>query len=130
MTIAAMLAILMFPLTWLVSIRRALIGKARGTITAAAFGDTGDDTLRRRIRAFGNFTEYVPMSLIMLAMAESAGASATMVWILGGMLLAGRIIHAGGMLYSDSPVPRAVGMMLTYPSFLVPAGWLLLNIYG
>lgn len=47
-TIAACLAIIMFPLTLQISMRRKSIGNV-------VFGDGNDDVLRRRIRAFGNF---------------------------------------------------------------------------
>lgn len=61
------LAILMLPLTMLVSVRRAVLGKAAGEIARYTFGDGNDDLLRRRVRAFGNFAEYTPMCSIMLA---------------------------------------------------------------
>lgn len=124
-TIAACLALIMFPLTLQVSMRRAALGKAMGKLNGVAFGDGDDDVLRRRIRAFGNFTEYAPMCLLMLALTENAGASPTFIWTIGGLLLFGRALHALGMLYTNSPVPRAIAMFMTYAAFLVPAFWLL-----
>jgi uncharacterized membrane protein YecN with MAPEG domain len=120
-TIASALAILMFPLTMAVSLQRLALGKAMGDLTGAVFGDADDDTLRRRIRAFGNFIEYAPFCVLMLALFESAGASTLWMWSLGASLILGRVIHAAGMLYARSPVPRAIGMMLTYVAFLGPA---------
>ena len=113
-TIAAALAALMFPLTLGVSLRRAGLGKEMGDLAGVAFGDAGDDVLRRRIRAFGNFIEYAPFCLILLALFESAGASPNWVWAIGGLLVLGRITHALGMLYSNSPAPRAAGMFMTW----------------
>ena len=107
--------------------QRAALGKEKGDITAFVFGDGNDDVLRRRIRAFGNFIEYVPMCLLMLALIEFASASRTLLWSIGGLLLAGRILHAIGMLYADSPAPRGIAMFMTYATLLVPAGWLLLT---
>lgn len=130
MTIAALLALFMFLLSWQVSMRRLAIGKSKGDVAAAAFGEGTDDTLRRRVRAFGNFIEYTPICLIMLAMAEYSGAGDTLMWSVGGLLIAGRIVHAAGMLYSSSPAPRAIGMTMTYPSFVLLPIWLLINIYG
>ena len=127
--IATLLAILMFPLTSLVSMRRAAIGEAEGELTAAVFGDHDDETLRRRSRAFGNFIEYVPMCLIMLALLELSGGSALLVWSIGGLLVVGRVLHALGMLYANSPIPRGLAMFMTYATFLLPAGWLLLNFW-
>ena len=37
-------------------------------------GDGGDATLSRRIRAHGNFAEYVPLSLILILLVEESGA--------------------------------------------------------
>lgn len=72
---AASLAMIMLPLTLQVSLRRVAIG-------SVVFGDGGDDVLRRRIRAFGNFTEYTPLCLILLALLEAQGAGAT--WLDNG----------------------------------------------
>jgi len=123
--IAAILALMMFPLTMIVSFKRIEIGKSSGNLTEAAIGDYDDDGLRRRIRAFGSFTEYVPMCLIMLALIEFGGESIVLLWSLGLALIAGRVIHVGGMLYANNPAFRATGMMLTYVAFVVPAIWLL-----
>ncbi len=122
-TIAALLAILMFPLTLQVSILR----KSLGNVT---FGDADDPVLRRRIRAFGNFAEYTPLCLVLLALVELQGASAGFAWSVGALLLAGRLIHALGMLYVNSPAPRGVGMFMTYAAFLLPAGWMLVHFYA
>ena len=54
---AGVFALLMVPLSLQVSMRRAQLG-------GMAFGDGGDDVLRRRIRAHGNFIEYVPTAVI------------------------------------------------------------------
>lgn len=126
-TVAALLALLMFPLTLSVSMRRLALGKAKGDVTAFVFGDGNDDTLRRRIRAFGNFIEYVPMCLVMLALTELGGASQGFLWSMGGLLVVGRILHALGMLYAHSPAPRGLAMFMTYLTFLGPALWLLLE---
>jgi uncharacterized membrane protein YecN with MAPEG domain len=127
-TIAAPLAILMFVLTVLVSLRRIQLGKEAGNIAKFVFGHGSDETLRHRIRAFGNFIEYVPMALLMLAFIEIQGASAILVWWLGGFFAAGRILHAIGMLYTPRfPLPRAIGMLPSYAVLLVSAGWLIFN---
>lgn len=66
----------------------------------------------------------------MLALVEIGRASTTVLWTVGGLLLLGRIIHALGMLYADTPVPRAIAMFMTYAAFLVPAVWLLIYVWG
>lgn len=127
--IAACLALMMFPLTLNVSMRRVAVGKAMGDVAGAAFGDGGDLRLKRAIRAFGNFVEYVPTCLVMLALAETAGASETMLWTVGLVFVAGRITHALGMLFSASPALRVIGMFATYAGLLVPGAWLLMRLW-
>ncbi len=123
--VAIVLVVIMLPLTMQISMRRAMLGKEMGDLAGVAFGDNGDLPLRRRIRAFGNFTEYAPLGLIVLLLMEGAGASVTLVWSAGISLISGRVVHAGGMLYSGSPMPRAIGMMFTYVAMALPAVWLL-----
>lgn len=124
-TIASVLALIMLPLTLQVSLRRTALGKAQNNLTAFVFGDGDDETLRRRIRAFGNFVEYVPLCLIMLGLLEIAQASHSLLWSVGGLLVGGRLLHAVGMLYANNPASRGLGMLMTYGAFLIPAVWLL-----
>jgi hypothetical protein len=113
----------MLPLTVLISMRRKSLGNV-------VFGDGGDIVLRRRIRAFGNFVEYAPFCLLLLALMELQGAPSTWLWVVGGLLAAGRVVHALGMLFVESAAPRGVGMMATYAAFLIPAVWFVLNLRG
>ena len=129
-TIAAFLAILMFPLTLQVSMRRIALVRAKGNPAASLIGDGDDEVLRRRVCAFGNFTEYVPICLVLLTLTELAGASTTLLWSIGGLLLTGRILHALGMAYVDSGALRGIATIMTYPAFLIPAGWLLMHVWG
>ena len=92
----------------------------------APFGDARDETLRRRIRAQGNFVEYVPLSLITLGFVEASVASSWMIVTLGGALVAGRALHAVGMLGGSTPL-RAGGMVLTYLSLLGGAFRIVIN---
>jgi len=123
--IAGLLALAVIPLAMQISLRRIALGKSAGDITEVAFGHGDDATLRRRIRAFGNFSEYVPIALIVVALMELQGGPSLWIWIAGAALLLGRTLHGLGMLYAESPTPRAMGMMLTYTAILIPALWLL-----
>ena len=49
------------------------------------------------IRAHGNFAEYVPLALLMLALLELAGTAAAVVWTCGLVLLLARLAHAIGL---------------------------------
>ncbi len=128
--VAAALAAVMLPLTIQVSMRRVALGKAMGDLAGVAFGDGGDEVLRRRIRAFGNFAEYAPMGLVLLALLETGGAPASWTWAAGVSLLVGRIAHATGMLTSTRPTLRVVGMTLTYVALGIPAVWFVVRAAG
>lgn len=46
-----------------------------------SLGDGGERDMRRRVRAHGNFTEIVPMSLILLYLAEQSVLSQQVQWV-------------------------------------------------
>ena len=128
-TLAALLALLAVPLTIQISARRAVIGMKAGKTDQAVFGDDGDPMLRNSIRAFGNFIEYTPLALILLALMEAQGAAAALLWWLGGAFVVGRLVHAISMTFIPrNPAPRGLAMFVTYAAFLVPAWWLLTQI--
>ncbi|WP_376695044.1 MAPEG family protein [Wenzhouxiangella sp. EGI_FJ10305] len=57
-------------------------------------GSGGHESLNLAVRAHANFAEYVPMSLIMLALVEAGTAApAWVLHLLGLGLLAGRLMH-------------------------------------
>jgi hypothetical protein len=97
-------------------------------------GSGGVDDLERAIRAQANFTEYVPIALILLACLEFNGAPLWLIAILGIALVAGRVIHAKGI---NQPPPhfsnRVIGMRLTITALIMLAvfnlAWLLLQLW-
>lgn len=88
--------------------------------------DSNGDSLRRRIRAQGNFTEYVPLGLIGLGLVEARAAPAWLLVIVAGALALGRRLHVIGMLATTSL--RGIGMLLTCLAFLLAAGRLLISL--
>jgi uncharacterized membrane protein YecN with MAPEG domain len=68
-----------------------------------SIGDAGDPRLLERIRRHGNFVEWVPFVLILMALAEANGAGAVWVHITGVLLVAGRVVHPFGLKH-DNPV--------------------------
>ena len=62
-----------------------------------ALGDGDNEVLRRRIRAHGNFVEFVPIALLLLALAEHTGMGSLFIHLFGVVLLAARIAHAYGI---------------------------------
>jgi hypothetical protein len=118
--LAGLFALFMVPLSLQVSMRR---GKVK-----VKYGDAKDETLRRRIRAHGNFAEYVPMALIVLALLEYSGGTTALVWGLGAAFLASRVLHAAGMLYTSTSMLQVIGMVLQHVAFLVAGVRLVLGI--
>ena len=79
-----------------------------------SLGDGGDELLARRIRAHGNFVEYVPMALILMVMIEERGAEAVLVHGLNGALVLGRLMHAFALSsLTLRPFHRTGGVALT-----------------
>ena len=78
-------------------------------------GHGDDDRLERWIRIHGNFAEYVPMALVLLALIELQGAASWLLHALGAALVVGRLAHAQGFAGSPGESPgRAVGMLATF----------------
>lgn len=118
--IAGLFALMVVPLSFQITMRRFKV--------RTVFGDAGDETLRRRIRALGNFTEYVPLALIVLGLVEGQGAPSLLVWPLGIAFLASRMAHAVGMLYSATPTLRAIGMLVQHTAFITSGTWLVFGV--
>lgn len=93
---------------------RVIGARRRGGI---GLGDGGDRSLQRRIRAQGNFAEYVPIVLLLMLPAEWQGVASWVLHLVGGCLLVGRIVHALSISREpEIPVGRVIGMALTFTS--------------
>ncbi len=57
----------------------------------------GDATMMRRVRSQGNFGEYVPFALLLIALLEADGAGHLLIQILLLVLLLGRVLHPFGL---------------------------------
>lgn len=86
---AGLLGLMLIALSMSVSMARRSV--------RASIGDGGDEILRRRIRAHGNFAEFVPLTVLLLALSEHLGLGTLFIHILGLILLAARIAHAYGI---------------------------------
>lgn len=90
---AGLLSIVLFVLSYrVVQVRRQGI----------TLGDGGDPVLQRRIRAHGNFTEYVPTILILVALLEFNETPDLVIHVLGFALLVARCLHGYAMSFTDS----------------------------
>lgn len=101
---AALLALL---IVWL-SLRVITMRRAQ----KVRLGDGGEPELQVAIRAHGNATEYIPVSLILLVLLELSGAYPALVHTGGIAVLAGRLLHARGLL-TENLRYRILGMQVT-----------------
>lgn len=113
MPITAFYASLLAFLFLLLSAR--VIAQRREARVEIGHGESAE--LLRRARVHANFTEYVPIALLLLAFAESLKAPSIALHVIGVALVIGRYVHA----YALSQTPhilklRALGMTLTLAS--------------
>jgi len=100
-----------------------------------SLGTGGNVDLERAIRAQGNFAEYVPIAIILIACLELNGAPWWLVAVPGISLTTGRVLHSIGI---NQPPPnfsnRIRGMQLTFFTLWASAGmniaWTLYKLAG
>lgn len=89
-------------------------------------GDGGKPEMVGAVRAFGNFAEYVPLIIVLMALGEMLGEPKWLTHALGIGLLAGRLLHAYGFSKTTGTSPgRFLGTNLTWIALLVSGGWLI-----
>ena len=109
----------------------AVIGLRRKN--KVGLGSGGNEDLERAIRAQGNFAEYVPFGIILIACIELNGAPWWLVALPGITLIIGRLIHAVGI---NQPPPdfskRVLGMKFTFYTLItlvvLNLGWTLYKL--
>jgi uncharacterized membrane protein YecN with MAPEG domain len=113
MTVTSLYAGLLALLLTVLSVR-VILGRRTFGIS---LGTGGNAALERRMRAQGNFAEYAPIGLLLLALLEFSGLQAITLHILGSFLLVGRLMHAWAFWFERSNAfCRIVGMALTLTS--------------
>lgn len=84
--------------------------------------DGGNKDLAKAIRVHGNFSEYVPVALILFACYELNHASVIMLHALGAALVVGRALHVIGLSKTIGvSMQRQVGMLSTFFVILILA---------
>lgn len=91
-----------------------------------AFGDGGNPDMIRRIRAHGNFAEYVPFALLLIFLVDQSQFQPLIVHLLGIVLVIARILHVAG-IYKEIFRLRVTGMVLTMLVFIVASIILLIH---
>lgn len=125
--LAAVLTVIFIKLSF------AVIGLRRKN--KIGLGSGGHEDLERAIRAQGNFSEYVPLGIILIACLELNNAPWWLVTIPGVTLIIGRLIHAKGI---NVPPPdfskRILGMKFTFMTLItlvvLNLGWSLYKLIG
>jgi len=103
---AGLLAILFFVLSY-----RVILLRGHG----ASLGDGGNPVLLRRIRAHGNFSEYVPFILLMMGMLELSHFSTYLLHALGITLVVARLLHGYALSFTEKfKFGRFWGTALTF----------------
>ncbi|MFY8297388.1 MAPEG family protein [Pseudoalteromonas sp. SS15] len=82
---------------------------------------TGDNPeLLRAMRVHANFSEYVPITLILILSVELLKGHFILLHCLGAVLLIGRVLHAYGVSQTKENLKfRVSGMLLTFSTMLV-----------
>lgn len=114
-SIIAALAALLY-----IALAMRVIGVRRSN--KVSLGDAANKTLETRIRQHGNFNEYVPLALILMAIAELQNAPRLLLIVLGLAILGGRLAHVYGLENMHKPVGRKLrtyGMLSTFLSLVV-----------
>lgn len=78
-----------------------------------AYADGGVESLQIARSAQSNASEYIPITLILMALLEYNGASVLWIHLAGIAFVIGRVIHARGILAEDLK-GRVTGMKLTF----------------
>ena len=118
MTITAFYASLLALLFVFLSFR--VIGWRR--LVKVEIGHGEDNQLLRRMRVHANFAEYVPFTLLLMAMAESMTAPRPLIHLVGLLLISGRLMHAYGLSQTPHILRyRVWGMMLTFFALSISA---------
>lgn len=114
-----LLGVIWLGLTWgVIMIRRA---------EKISLGDGGNKLLERRMRGHANFTESVPLILVLLALIEYVGGSGLFVHLIGISIVVGRALHAYAFWLARPVIwARMTGMILTLIAMVCAAGGALL----
>lgn len=94
-----------------------------------SLGDGGNNELRNRIRAHGNFIENVPIALLLLLLNDLIGTSETTLAVLGSTLLVSRLVHYVMIVSRRFPmILRPLSMLGTLGTILASSLILLFTV--
>jgi uncharacterized membrane protein YecN with MAPEG domain len=103
------------------------IGQLRGKLKVS-LGDGGDQRLLLAIRRHGNFMEWVPFALLLIALLEINGVAKLAIHALAAGLVLARLFHAVGLKHdSIEGVGRLVGAAGTALIVVISSIWLIVR---
>ena len=130
----------MLPITALFAILLTLIGSYLAFRTGSlrgkekiSIGDGGNEQLLLEMRRHGNFSEFVPLALILMVVVELNGGSPALLYGCGGLLVVARILHPIGLQPGEGGLSNpmrglgAGGTLLATTILLLAAGWGLIS---
>ena len=118
--ITALYAGLLGLLCLVLGIRSGLLRQKTGVSLGS--GDSQDQLVA--FRRHGNFSEWVPMALILIAVLELNNVSGTALHLLGASLFVARVAHPLGLSAEKMAVPaRSVGAAGTALVVLISGVW-------
>ena len=92
-------------------------------------GTGNDPAMERRIRVHGNFAEYVPLALLLLAFMEMQQQSRYLIHILCIVLIAARIVHAIGVTpVQENFQMRVASVLATFAVLVIASLALLIHV--
>jgi len=95
-----------------------------------SLGHKNHKDLEQSIRAQANFIEYVPLGLILLCCLEINKIHPLIVFLLGGLLLVGRFLHAKSFTMPNiDKTKRVQGIKLTFWSIRLMAAMLIFSFF-
>ena len=84
--------------------------------------------LERAVRAHSNFSEYVPLALLLIYFLETQSNDSNLIHFLCISLVAGRCLHALGVSQTNEKTGlRIAGMAFTFVALISPATALIRN---
>ena len=107
---------------------RVILSRVRLKVVA---GDGGNRDMAKVIRAHANFTEQVPLALVLFTLAELCGAPRVPLYLLGALLVLARCLSAWGLSSAAGlSTGRQAGAGMTLAYMVATAGLLVYSVLG